>query len=102
MSCTRAQEFLGPRSIPQPEHILANKVKIHRDEALSHAREARHVWVSKGKKLIKFDLDTGATDDELAKFILGRSGTLRAPAFRVGDVFVVGFHADGYAELFDA
>jgi hypothetical protein len=41
------------------------------------------------------------TDAEIAKLILGRSGTLRAPAFRVADVFVVGFHADGYAELFE-
>jgi len=75
-------------------------VKIHREEALAHAREAQRVWVSKGKKLLKFDLAEGATDDELAKVILGRSGTLRAPAFRVGEVFVVGFHAEGYAEIF--
>jgi hypothetical protein len=32
--------------------------------------------------------------------ILGRSGTLRAPAMRVDDVFVVGFHAEGYTEIF--
>lgn len=32
--------------------------------------------------------------------ILGRSGTLRAPAIRTGDTFIVGFHAEGYAELF--
>ena len=75
-------------------------MKIHRDEALAHAREAQKVWVSKGKKLLKFDLAAGATDDELAKVILGRSGTLRAPAFRVAEVFVVGFHAEGYAEIF--
>ena len=77
-------------------------MKIHRDEALSRAREAQQVWVAKGKKLLKFELDQGATDDELAKVILGRSGTLRAPAFHAGDVFVVGFHPEGYAELFDA
>jgi len=84
----------------QPDFIIANKVKIHRDEALALAREARQVWVSKGKKLLKFDLGQGATDEELAAVILGRSGTLRAPAFRVGQTFVVGFHADGYQEIF--
>ena len=42
------------------------------------------------------------TDDAIAKVILGRSGTLRAPAFRVGDTFVVGFHADGYSGIFGA
>jgi hypothetical protein len=58
------------------------------------------VWVSKGKKLLKFNLAQGATDDEIANVILGRSGTLRAPAFRVGSTFVVGFHEDGYQEIF--
>ncbi len=58
------------------------------------------MWVSKGKKLLKFDLGQGASDEELSKVILGRSGTLRAPAFRVGDIFVVGYHEDGYTEIF--
>ena len=79
--------------------MIANKVKIHRDEALALAREASVVWVSKGKKLLKLPVDTH-TDDELAGVILGRSGTLRAPAIRVGATFVVGFHADGYTEIF--
>ena len=56
--------------------------------------------VSKGKKLLRFDLRNGASDDELASLILGRSGTLRAPAIRIGKTFVVGFHADGYTEVF--
>ncbi len=75
-------------------------MKIPRDEALALARQARQVWVSKGKTLLKFDLSAGVTDDELAAAILGRSGTLRAPAIRVGDTFAVGFHSDGYTELF--
>ncbi len=77
-------------------------MKIHREEALGHARQAEEVWVSKGKKLIKFDLAAGASDEDIAGLILGRSGTLRAPAFRVGDIFVVGFHAEGYHEIFDS
>jgi len=80
--------------------VIANKIKIHKDEALSLARQAKQVWVAKGKKLLRFDLAAGTTDEELEKTILGRSGTLRAPAFRVDDTFVVGFHAEGYAELF--
>ncbi len=75
-------------------------MKIHQEEALKHARAASHVWVSKGKKLLKFDLSTGTSDEEICKAILGRSGTLRAPAFQVGNIFVVGFHAEGYEEIF--
>ena len=75
-------------------------MKIPRDEALRHARDAKAVWVSKGRKLIKLDLTQDVSDDEIARLILGRSGTLRAPALRTGDTFVVGFHAEGYGELF--
>jgi arsenate reductase-like glutaredoxin family protein len=84
----------------QPEFVIANKVKIHRDEALTLARQAKQVCVAKGKKWLKYDASDGATDDELCSVILGRSGTLRAPAMRVGEIFVVGFHPEGYAEVF--
>ncbi len=55
--------------------------------------------VAKGKKLLRFDTAT-ADADALAGVILGRSGTLRAPAIRVGDTFLVGFHAEAYEEIF--
>jgi len=75
-------------------------VKFDRASALALARGGRYVWASKGRKLLRFDLEAGVDDDALAAAILGRSRTLRAPAFRVGEVFLVGFHADAYAELF--
>lgn len=64
------------------------------------ARESEAVWVTKGKKLIQLDPVSDASDDDIAKLILGRSGTLRAPAFRVGRVFMVGFSEDAYGALF--
>lgn len=75
-------------------------MKIHREEALEHARSASQVWVAKGRKLLKFDLENQVSDEDLAKAILGRSGTLRAPAFRAGNIFVVGYHLEGYTEIF--
>jgi arsenate reductase-like glutaredoxin family protein len=60
---------------------------------------ASTVLVARGKKLLRFEMKDADTE-ELAKVILGRSGTLRAPAIRVGDTFVVGFHAEGYEALF--
>lgn len=62
------------------------------------AREAKVVLVSRGKKLLEFD--STASDDELASVILGRSGTLRAPAIRAGDTFIVGYHEAGYGRVF--
>ena len=81
--------------------MLANKVKLHRDDALAKAKTANEVLVAKGKKLLRFDTKSGVDDDELAAVILGRSGTLRAPAIQVGTTFLVGFHAEGYEEIFD-
>ena len=80
--------------------MIANKIKIHRQEALELAREANTVLVSKGKELLRFSLADGVSDNKLAKVILGRSGTLRAPAIRINDAFVVGFHPEAYTELF--
>ena len=83
-----------------PEFVLANKRKFDRNEALELMGEAQEIWVAKGKKLLRFKSAT-AHQEELADAILGRSGTLRAPAIRVQDTFLVGFHAEGYAEIFD-
>ena len=63
--------------------------------------EANDVLVAKGKKLLRFEPGT-SDPDELAGAILGRSGTLRAPAIRVGKTFLVGYHEDGYSEIFGA
>ncbi len=83
----------------QPDFVLANKTKLHEEEAIALARKSANVLVAKGKKLLRFDANS--SDEDLAKAILGRSGTLRAPAIQVGDTLLVGYHADGYAEVFD-
>jgi len=38
-------------------------------------------------------------DETLAGLILGRSGTLRAPAIRRGKMLVVGFHPEAFERL---
>jgi arsenate reductase-like glutaredoxin family protein len=53
------------------------------------------LYVAKGKKTLHFDLvKERPSDDEILALILGRSGTLRAPALRTGSRFVVGFNPD--------
>ena len=75
-------------------------MKIHEEEALQLAQKAKHVWVTKGKKLFQFTWADGATNKEVAALILGRSGTLRAPAFHAGDIFMVGYSEEAYTDLF--
>ena len=75
-------------------------MKYHRQEALELIRKTDIVLVAKGKKLLRFELAGNVTDDDLAAVALGRSGTLRAPAISIGNTFIVGYHADGYQEIF--
>ena len=65
------------------------------------ARKADSIWVTKGKRLIQFDPASSATDDDIATLILGRSGTLRAPAILTESVFMVGFNEEAFTTLFD-
>jgi len=64
--------------------------------ALAMLEGVKDLYVAKGKKTVHWRLD-GAdrpTDDEILGLILGRSGTLRAPAIRTGSRMVVGFNPD--------
>ncbi len=79
------------------EVVDARKVKIPADEAWAQLKNAATISVAKGKKILKFN---AATDnkDEILKRVMGPSGNLRAPTYRVGDTFVVGFNPDLYGE----
>jgi arsenate reductase-like glutaredoxin family protein len=82
------------------EQVNAGKNKLGPDEALELARSAQEVLIAKGKRLIRHDMRKAApSDEELLALILGRSGTLRAPAVRSGKRLVIGFHPDAFAEL---
>jgi len=49
--------------------------------------------VAKGKKVLHFDLSKDPpSKEELLALLLGRSGTLRAPALRFGGTLVVGYN----------
>ena len=56
----------------------------------------KDLYVAKGKKTLHFKLAAKdrPSDDEILELILGRSGTLRAPAIRTGSRMVVGFNPD--------
>ena len=65
------------------------------DEALALLDGVRDLSVAKGKKTVHVDLaGNRPSDEEILGLILGRSGTLRAPALRSGTTFVVGYNAD--------
>ncbi|RMG46606.1 MAG: hypothetical protein D6718_05265 [Acidobacteria bacterium] len=83
------------------EEVSAGKVKIGAEEALELARSVSKILVARGKKLVEFDMRRSPPpDDELLGLILGRSGTLRAPAIRTGKTLLVGFNEEAYRRVF--
>ena len=79
----------------------ASKEKFGADALDDLFAGASRVVVAKGKKVLDFDLKKDPPDPaELEKVALGPTGNLRAPAARVGKTWLIGFHAEAYADLF--
>lgn len=78
--------------------VEAKKVVYNSEDAFAVVAEASKIVVASGKKIAEFDPKT-ADHAELLKTITGRTGNLRAPTLRVGDVFYVGFNVEMYSSL---
>jgi len=77
--------------------VDARKQRFDEADAWELLKGASAVTVAKGKKFRRFE-DPAAEKDELMKQVMGPSGNLRAPTYRVGDEFVIGFNPDLYEE----
>ncbi|MCB9882503.1 MAG: hypothetical protein H6834_11995 [Planctomycetes bacterium] len=56
--------------------------------------------VAKGKKVVRFAMKDGPSDEELLKHLMGPTGNLRAPAIVVGKKLLIGFTAEAYEPVF--
>ena len=101
MTCVKAQEFLGRTSVSTIEQIDARKKKIPAADALALAKQVDRIVAAKGSKVVTLDLKKDQPDAEaLLAVLLGPTGNLRAPTFRVGRTLVVGFHEETYRSVF--
>jgi arsenate reductase-like glutaredoxin family protein len=83
------------------DHADAKKVQRGRADALRLAKAADKVVVSKGKKIVTFDMKADPPDDEtLLGHLLGPTGNLRAPTLRTGKTLLVGFNDEAYKQRF--
>lgn len=79
--------------------MRSTKDPVDGPAALALLKGITDLYVAKGKKTVHFDLKKARpSDEEILEHILGRSGTLRAPAIRKGKTFVVGFNPDILSE----
>jgi arsenate reductase-like glutaredoxin family protein len=85
------------------EIVDARKSKIAPKDALNLLKEVDTVYAARGKNVVTFDLQSDRPEDsELMEHLIGRSGSLRAPAARIGRTLVVGFNAELYRKVLKA
>lgn len=83
------------------EQIDARKQKLQAAEALALAKQVERIIAAKGSKVVTLDLKKDKPDAETLKSVLlGPTGNLRAPTFRIGRTLVVGFHEETYRSVF--
>ncbi|HMO15039.1 MAG TPA: ArsC family (seleno)protein [Pirellulaceae bacterium] len=94
-TCKRAEAFLDSQKISTKAIIDARKDPLQPSDALKLARSCHTLFVTKGTKVLEFDLKKEKLDDEeLQRLLIGPSGKLRAPAIRVKKTLIVGFHPE--------
>ncbi len=69
------------------------------DDAWNLLKDAASITVAKGKKVITFTVDT-LNKEEVLKHAMGPSGNLRAPTFKDGTRYLIGFHEEEYQDWF--
>ena len=79
------------------EVVDARTTRIDEQQAWALLKGAESVTVAKGKKVQRL-VPTQAGKQEILKNAMGPSGNLRAPTYRVGNTFVIGFNPDLYAD----
>ena len=71
----------------------ATKEPIAGASVLALLEGATELFVAQGQRVLRSDLTAQRpTDEELLALLLGRSGKLRAPAFRCGTRLIIGYN----------
>ena len=89
------QEFLDTNNLQAESRTDARKEKMDAGAVWELMGNAERIVVAKGRRVETF-VPTEETQASILKAVMGRSGSLRAPTVRSGDVFLVGFNAALY------
>lgn len=86
------------KSISIKEEIDAKKQTYTGADVWNAFAGAEKIYVASGKKIIEFNPASDDREDILKK-ITGRTGNLRAPTLKCGNIFYVGYNTDMYEQL---
>jgi len=95
MSCKKAQEVLGDKSVDVQTVVDGRKEKLNAEDSWKMVQSAKRITAARGKKVVIFDPKKD-DKDTILKSIIGPSGNLRAPAFRIKDEYIIGFNPELY------
>ncbi len=85
------QEFLDTHNLQAENRTDARKEKLEAGAVWELMSSAERIVVAKGRRVETF-VPTEDAQESILKVVLGRSGSLRAPTVRSGDVFFVGYN----------
>jgi hypothetical protein len=85
------------KKITIDEAVEARKTKIADEDAWNLLAAADRIVVGRGKKMVVLAPKEDAKE-EILKNCLGRTGNLRAPTLKIGNLLVVGFNDAMYEE----
>ena len=85
------QEFLDTHNLQPESRTDARKERMDAAAVWELMGSAEQIVVAKGRRVETF-VPTEDTQEAILKVVMGRSGSLRAPTLRSGDVFLVGFN----------
>ncbi len=99
-TCKKMNALLEQLGIEAKEIVSTGKTKLGPDDALELIGQVNQLIVTRGTKVFEFNLKKDKpSDEEILSFLIGRSGTLRAPAIRAGKTLLVGFQAERFEEF---
>lgn len=75
--------------------VEARQERIYAESAWELLQDAEEICVGQGRNFVILTPQTHGREEILSR-CLGRSGTLRAPALRIGRRFLIGFNEEMY------
>ncbi len=86
------------KQISVGQEVSARKEVFNGEDAWKIIEGAKKVFVASGKNIIEFEPAT-ADKEAMLKKITGRTGNLRAPTLKKGEIYYIGYNTTLYETL---
>jgi len=98
-ACIKADAYLAKRGVTARETVDARKVKVGKPQIAQILRGTHQVIACKGAATVEFNLrQDPPVEKVLYENLIGPTGSLRAPAIRLGRTLVVGFSDEAWGK----